>query len=317
MKTIILGRTGIEVTEMCFGALPCGPLQKKLTAREGGEVMAHALNLGVTMIDTAQMYQTYDMVKYALDKTGKKPVISTKSVASTYEDMEAAIHEAIEKMGLEKIDVMLLHAARVDETVFETRERAWQCMKDYREKGLIKAIGIASHSVRAISRAADMDEVDIVFPLINKAGRGIIHGSLADMEAAIEKCFKNNKGVYFMKAFAGGSLLSQYDEAIIYCKNLSKGRAPLVLGMVAKGEVDMNIAYLEGKNVENEIRRLKDSPEKAFFVFTALCSKCNNCINACHSSAITMGEKAVIDKEKCVTCGYCVSACPEFAIRMV
>jgi len=317
MKSIILGRTGIEVTELCFGALPCGPLQKNLSVEEGGECIAHALNLGITMVDTAQMYNTYSMVKYAMDKTGKKPVISTKSAAATYEDMEKAINEALEKMTLEKIDIMLLHAARVDENLFELREGAWQCMKDYKEKGLIKAIGVATHSVRTVKRAASIPDVDVVFPLINKVGRGIIHGTHAEMEEAIEQCFANNKGVYFMKAFAGGYLLNQYGEALKYCQDLSKGRAALVLGMVAKAEVDMNISYIKGKNVEKEMEALKNTSEKHFIVVKGLCSACGKCIDACHSSAITIEEKAVLDKDKCVTCGYCVGVCPEFAIRMV
>ena len=317
MKTVILGKTGIEVTELCFGALPMGPLQKNLSVEEGGECIAHALRLGVTMVDTAQIYGTYPMVKYALDKTGKRPVISTKSTASTYEDMESAVHEALEKMGLNKIDVMLLHAARVDDNLFDLRKGAWSALKDCKEKGLIKAIGIATHSVRAVRKAADMDDVDVVFPLINKIGRGILHGSHAEMEEAIESCFQKNKGVYFMKVFAGGYLLNDYDEALNYCKNLSKGRASLVMGMVAKAEVEMNISYITGKNVEEEIKALKETSEKYFIIVKGLCSACGKCIETCHSAAITMGEKAVLDKDKCVTCGYCVSACPEFAIRMV
>ncbi|MCL2564564.1 MAG: aldo/keto reductase [Defluviitaleaceae bacterium] len=317
MKNIILGRTGIEVTELCFGALPCGPLQKNLSVEEGGECIAHALELGVTMVDTAQMYNTYAMVKYAMDKTGKRPVISTKSAAATYEDMEKAINEALEKMTLDKIDIMLLHAARVDDNLFEIREGAWQCMKDYKAKGLIKAIGVATHSVRTVRKAASLEEVDVVFPLINKIGRGIIHGTHEEMEKAIEECFANNKGIYFMKAFAGGFLLNKYDEAMKYCMDLSKGRAVLVLGMVAKAEVDMNISYITGKNVEKEIETLKSASEKYFIVVKGLCSACGKCIEACHSDAIVMDEKAAIDKDKCVTCGYCVGACPEFAIRMI
>jgi len=317
MKNIILGRTGIEVTELCFGALPCGPLQKNLTLEEGGECIAHALLSGVTMVDTAQMYNTYSMVRYAMEKTGIRPVISTKSAAATYEDMEIAVNEALEKMNIDKIDIMHLHAARVDDDLLDIRSGAWQCLKDYRAKGVIKAIGVATHSVRSVRRAALDPNVDIIFPLINKIGRGIIHGTHEEMEQAIELCFENNKGVYFMKVFAGGYLLKQYDEAVKYCQNLAKGRAPLIMGMVAKEEVDMNIGYVQGKNVDDYLKKLSESGGKHFIVVKGLCSACGKCIESCHSDAIVMDEKAVIVKDKCVTCGYCVGACPEFAIRMV
>lgn len=317
MKNIILGRTGIEVSELCFGALPCGPLQKNLTLKEGGECIAHALLNGITMVDTAQMYNTYNMVKYAMDKTGIRPVISTKSAAATYEDMEKAVLEALEKMSLDRIDIMHLHAARVDDNLLDIRAGAWQCLKDYKAKGLIKAIGVATHSVRSVKRAALDPDVDIIFPLINKIGRGIVHGTHAEMEEAIEQCFGNNKGVYFMKVFAGGYLLKQYDEAVKYCRELSKERAPLVMGMVTKDEVDMNLFYLNGKNVDEHLKTLAKLPGKNFIVIKGLCSACGKCIDSCHSGAIVMEEKAMIIQDKCVTCGYCVGDCPEFAIRMI
>ena len=35
MKKYSLGKTGIRVTEMCFGALPIGPLQKNISVENG------------------------------------------------------------------------------------------------------------------------------------------------------------------------------------------------------------------------------------------------------------------------------------------
>ena len=182
---------------------------------------------------------------------------------------------------------------------------------------MIKAIGVATHSVRSVRRAALDPDVDIIFPLINKIGRGIIHGTHEEMEQAIELCFENNKGVYFMKVFAGGYLLNQYDAAVKYCQNLAKGRAPLIMGMVSKEEVDMNIAYIKGENVDDYLKKLAESSTKHFIVVQGLCSACQKCVSICHSDAIVMNDKAVIDKDKCVACGYCVGACPEFAIRMI
>jgi len=59
MKKYQLGKTGIEVTELCFGALPMGPLQKNMDEHAAAAVTAAALRGGVTFIDTAQAYSTY------------------------------------------------------------------------------------------------------------------------------------------------------------------------------------------------------------------------------------------------------------------
>jgi len=56
MKKNILGKTGIEVTELCFGALPMGPLQKNMDLESSTKVVAHALQKGINFVDTAQMY---------------------------------------------------------------------------------------------------------------------------------------------------------------------------------------------------------------------------------------------------------------------
>jgi ferredoxin len=45
------------------------------------------------------------------------------------------------------------------------------------------------------------------------------------------------------------------------------------------------------------------------------CVGCEECLNGCPTSAITMeNNKAKVDADTCVECGTCVGACPEHAI---
>ncbi|HHY16040.1 MAG TPA: aldo/keto reductase, partial [Firmicutes bacterium] len=39
----ILGQSGLEVSRLCFGALTIGPLQRNVTAEEGGAIIRRAL----------------------------------------------------------------------------------------------------------------------------------------------------------------------------------------------------------------------------------------------------------------------------------
>ncbi|MDF2570476.1 MAG: aldo/keto reductase, partial [Sporomusa sp.] len=66
MQERILGRTRIEVTELCFGALPMGPMQKNMPVKECADVVAHALKSGINFVDTAQGYKTYPPIKMAM-----------------------------------------------------------------------------------------------------------------------------------------------------------------------------------------------------------------------------------------------------------
>ena len=318
MKMIRLGNTDIEVSELCFGALPIGPNQKNVPVDEAAEVIAYALDKGITFIDTAQMYKTYPHIKKAMDKTKIRPVISSKSAAETYKDMEFAINECLEQLSLDYVDIFLLHAARSDTDVFEKRSEALRCMQDYKQKGKIKAIGISTHDCLVTSLSAEKEEIDVIFPIINKNGLGILNGSREEMEAAIEKCFANQKGVFLMKVLAGGNLIKEYADAMEYAQNISIGRASISLGMVQQSEVKMNVNYFDGKDITKSLADLASSHEKQFLIVRGLCKACNKCVDVCHSSAIDLSEGvANIENSKCLRCGYCVGHCPQFAIRMI
>ena len=315
MRKIIMGRTGIEVTELCFGTIPMGPLQKNIPLEDASDILAHSLKSGINFVDTAQIYKTYDHVRMAMEKSGITPVISTKSAAASYEDMRTAVEQALEGMGVKKLDIFLLHAARASNTVFEERAGALKCLLDYREKGVITAVGISVHAVEATGLAAEHPEIDIVFPLLNIRGMGILGGSKEDMEKAILKCHENGKGVLLMKILAGGSLINNYKPAMDYVAAFSAGRFPQAVGIVSKAEADMNIKYFRGEDISAELADLT-TESKNFVVIKFLCVKCGACVDHCHSGAITIGDTCHIDESKCLKCGYCVGACPRFAIRM-
>ncbi|MBN2332797.1 MAG: aldo/keto reductase [Deltaproteobacteria bacterium] len=232
--------------------------------------------------------------------------------------MEQAVLEALQALEVDYIDIFHLHAARADETVFEQRRGAWQCLLDCKAKGIIKAVGISTHSVAAASRAAEVDEVDVVFPIINQAGIGILHGSVTEMKGAIGQCLKQEKGVYLMKVLGGGSLVSDFHQAVGFAREI--GRLSLALGMVSEAEVEYNLAYFKTQPVDLASLPPLLTEVKEFQIIDWLCKDCGTCMENCPNGAITKDpgeEKPRINADLCLRCGYCVGFCPEFAIRMV
>ncbi|MDR1531400.1 MAG: aldo/keto reductase [Clostridiales bacterium] len=318
MRTITLGLSGIQVTELCFGALPIGPNQKDVPADEAAEVIAEALRAGINFVDTAEIYKTYPYIREAVRRTGIQPVIATKSPASTYEDMCESVEKALAELAVSKLDIFLLHAARVGEDVFEKRAGALQCLLDYKARGIINAVGISTHDAKVAALAADRDDIDVLFPILNIKGLGILNGSRADMENAAARAMNARKGVYLMKALGGGNLAGDYEASMEYARGFANGRAALAVGMVNTDELAMNVKYFNGESIEEYRAGLKTVPKKRFLVVPQLCAGCGNCVEACHSGAARLeAGRAVIDDGKCVTCGYCVGACGMFAIRMV
>ncbi|MCL5290108.1 MAG: aldo/keto reductase, partial [Firmicutes bacterium] len=66
MQYRVLGRTGFKVSRLCFGALTVGPLQAGLPVAEGAGVIRRAIDYGVNLIDTAELYGTYSYIREAL-----------------------------------------------------------------------------------------------------------------------------------------------------------------------------------------------------------------------------------------------------------
>lgn len=316
MQKRILGRTGIEVTELCFGALPMGPLQKNLDIEKGAQVVEAALRNGINFIDTAEMYRTYDPIRIAMERTGIRPVIASKSTKTTYEGMESAVNEALEKLGVNYIDIFHLHGSRGGKELFTHFEGALKCLVDMKAKGVIRAVGISTHSIAAANLAADKDEIDVVFPIINKSGLGIIDGTKEDMVKAIDKAYKNGKGVYLMKVLAGGSLINKYMDAMEYARKI-EGYTSIAVGMVTPEEVLFNTSYFNGELKDASPKALTSS--KKVMVVKRLCAGCGTCIATCPNFALSLGNdgKAFADEKKCLTCGYCTPVCPQFAIRIV
>ena len=316
MKKIVLGNTNLEVTELCFGALPFGPLQKNLAPEESAEILSYALDLGVNFIDTAQMYKTYEPIKIALRNRKNRPIIATKTHCLTYEDTKDAVEEALKGMGVDYIDIFHLHSARYSTDVFNIKKDVLKCLKEYKEKGIIKAIGISTHSVKVVAKAAYRDDIDVVFPLINKVGRGILEGTVDEMKDAINLCEREGKGIYLMKVLGGGTLIDDFKESVEFARYLSDNYS-IAIGMVSKEEVLFNVKYFNGEQDLDGIINTKN--KKEIKVFEGVCVSCGSCIKACHSNAISFNdkEKAFIDQSKCIQCGYCIAACPSFAIRVV
>ena len=323
MRRFILGQTGIEVTELGFGALPMGPLQKDLDPESGSKIILRALTGGINFIDTAELYRTYEPIARALRQAPFRPVIASKSMATDFDGMVRALNEAREALGIDCIDIFHLHAARVavDEDLFAARDGALQALLEARKAGRIRAVGVSTHSVPAVRAAARRPEIEVVFPLINKTGIGILHGDIASMAAAIDECRAAGKGVYLMKALGGGCLVHEYAAAIDFVRQ--RFSLPLALGMVSAAEVDYNLAWFKRTANDSAIKPLPPKPiieKKNFQIVDFLCRDCGECLASCPNQAIARPAAEAnprIDPQSCLGCGYCVAHCPQFAIRMV
>lgn len=316
MKKYSLGKTGIKVTELCFGALPLGPMQANIPVEKGAKLIHTALERGINFIDTAEVYQTYPYIKKALESYKGEVIIATKSFAKTYTEMKKSIQYALESLDRDYIDIFLMHAAKATPSVFEERAGALQCLKDYKSQGIIRAIGISTHVIGIVERAVEIEEIDIIFPIINKLGMGIVGGNVSDMIRAISRASKSGKGLYAMKALAGGRLIDELETSINYARNIT-GISSIAVGMINQNELELNIKIFNDETISPELGYQKIKPNKKLFI-SRFCKGCGTCVKTCPNNALSLKNgKAVVDHKLCILCGYCNPVCPEFAIRLI
>jgi predicted aldo/keto reductase-like oxidoreductase len=260
------------------------------------------------------MYGAYHYLKRAGKEYGKDVIIASKSTAADYKGMEDAITQAMRELGRDYVDIFHVHAARADEAVFKQREGAIEALLKAKEKGYVRFTGISTHNPGLAAKAAGAAEFDVIYPLINKDGLGILAGGLPKMLEAIELVNKSGKGMYAMKALAGGHLVGDMLNAIGYVRAIP-GMHAVSIGVVSVEELRLQLRIFNDEKIEPEsLVNLKD--QKKLKIMTNLCKACGDCVKGCPNGALRMEDKPVVDPDKCVLCGYCTPICPEFAIRL-
>ena len=124
MKRVMLGKSGLVVSELVFGTLAVSRLQANLPPAEGAKVIGRAVELGIDCIDTAQVYGSYEHVAAALKELGREAndlTIISKSLVKSAQGMREAVEEARLAMKRDVIDAFHLHAVCSAE---DFRERA-------------------------------------------------------------------------------------------------------------------------------------------------------------------------------------------------
>lgn len=312
----VLGKTGIEVSRMCFGALTIGPLQANLSIKDGAAVIKAALDGGVNFIDTAQYYKTYPYIKNAIEGRKNDVVIATKSYAYTSEMMEKSLKEALEEVGRDYIDIFLLH----EQESILTVKGHWEAIEYLiraKEKGIVRAIGISTHNVSGVKATLEVPEIEIVHPMVNIKGVGINDGTIEDMLQVIKLAHQMGKGIYSMKPLGGGNLLNNVDKAFEFVLG-QECLDSIALGMKSMPEVLMNISVFKGEKVSKDIlEQVSTIPRK--LQIDDYCIGCGSCIERCSAGALTLNEdnKATVDASKCRLCGYCGPVCKEFCIKVI
>ena len=128
------------------------------------QAVLDAISVGYRLIDTAASYGNEEAVGAALKKSGAcrdDLFITTKLWVSdsSYEGAKKAFESSLQKLGLEYLDLYLLHQPMGD------YYGAWRALEELYKEGRIRAIGVCNFYPHVL---ADFCETVEVLPMVNQ-----------------------------------------------------------------------------------------------------------------------------------------------------
>ena len=127
---------GIKMPVLGFGVYQIPPEKTK-------QAVLDAIEAGYRLIDTAQMYQNETEVGEAIGECGvsrEELFITTKVWVGNYgyDNCRASVLKSLERLGLDYIDLVLLHQP------FSDYYGAYKALEELYEEGLVKSIGVSN-----------------------------------------------------------------------------------------------------------------------------------------------------------------------------
>jgi predicted aldo/keto reductase-like oxidoreductase len=311
-----LGTTGLSVSRLCFGVLTIGPLQANLPLSEGVALLEYAAAQGVNFFDTAEDYRTYPYLRSLLRKVKGNPlIIASKSYAVTAREMLASLDKARLELDRDYVDIFMLHEQESALTL-QGHQQALEYLIESRERGIVRAVGLSTHTVAGVRAVLGRPEIDVVHPLFNIRGLGIQDGSRDMMLEAINSAWIEGKGIYLMKALGGGHLLLEAEQSLGFAFGLECADS-VAVGMQTRTEIDCNVARACGLPVPERFWIAAARQNRRLHI-EDWCEGCGQCAQVCPQGALSLGDdgRIHVDESSCVLCGYCAGVCPYFCVKV-
>ncbi len=253
---------------------------------EAADAVRAAVQMGYRHVDTAQAYGNESGVGEGIRTAGvaREQLFVTSKVAAehkTYEAAAASIDKTLADMGLDYLDLMIIHSPQPWDKVNQSEDRyvegnraAWRALEDAYKAGKLRAIGVSNFLQEDIESLWEAAEIK---PMVNQVLCHIANSPLA----LIDTCQKKGMVMEAYSPVAHGEAMKNKaiaDMAAKYGVTIPQLciRFDIQLGMVvlpkttnpehmkANAVVDFVIAD-EDMEVLKHLEKIKDYGEHSFF----------------------------------------------------
>ncbi|MFL6001624.1 MAG: aldo/keto reductase [Nocardioides sp.] len=128
-----------------------------LRGEEAVAATTSALEAGYRLVDTAVNYENEREVGEALRRSGipREELRVTSKIPGRhhgYDDAIASTRESLERLGLDHLDLHLIHWPNPSRDLFV---EAWRALVDLQKQGLVRSIGVSNFTVDHLDRVID------------------------------------------------------------------------------------------------------------------------------------------------------------------
>ena len=255
MEYLAYGKTGLEISRLCFGA---GRIRNTCdTLEAGSKLMLKALDEGVTFWDTAEGYGTQPHLGEAVRQINREEVvIQTKTGAKDYEGAKASITRSLQELQTDYLDVLLLHGISTPEDLI-SREGALDAFREAKATGKIRVIGCSTHVYTGpvMDAVIDHPELEVILATANKEGRMLEGGSLDKHLEYLQQAYNIGKGISIMKVVVAGDIPeADMPEWIEWGFNLETAHA-INLGMTDYRHITLDVGLARASARRRLIQR--------------------------------------------------------------
>ena len=182
------------------------------------DAVKSAVKIGYRHIDTAQVYGNERGVGQGVRECGiaRDELFVVSKVAAeckTYKETVASIDKSLSRMGLNYLDMMIIHSPQPwaevnqsDNRYEEGNRETWKALEDALKEGKLKAIGLSNFQIHDIENILKVAQIK---PMVNQI---LLHISNTPIEL-VEYCQKNDIVVEAYSPMAHGEILNHKEIA--------------------------------------------------------------------------------------------------------